>query len=115
MLKRKLNRSENYRRRLEEVKDFNATMHRTIIREVEEAREEIQRKEADLRKSEEKYRRIVETAGEGFILIGENFVIVDVNDAYCRMIGFARNEILGKTTLNLATEEFRAILTDQSK
>ncbi|MBW1696286.1 MAG: FIST C-terminal domain-containing protein [Deltaproteobacteria bacterium] len=30
-LKRKLNRLENYRRRLEEVKDFNAAMHRTII------------------------------------------------------------------------------------
>jgi PAS domain S-box-containing protein len=110
LLKKKLNRSENYRKRLEEVKDFNATMHRTIIREVEEAREEIQRKEVALRKSEEKYRRIVETAGEGFILIGENFVIVDVNDAYCRMIGFSRDEILGKTTLDLATEEFKQFL-----
>ena len=85
-------------------------MHRTIIREVEAAREEIQRKEADLRKSEEKYRRIVETAGEGFILIGENFVIVDVNEAYCRMIGFSRDEILGKTTLDIATEEFKQFL-----
>ena len=99
--------SENYRKRLEEVKDFNATMHRTIIREVEEAREKIQRKEADLRKSEEKYRRIVETAGEGFILMDQNLVIVDVNDTYCRLIGFSRDEILGKTTPDLATEEIR--------
>ncbi len=109
-LRRKLNRSENYRKRLEEIKDFNATMHRTIIREVEEAREEILRKEAALRKSEEKYRRIVETAGEGFILMDENLVIVDVNDTYCRMIGFPRDEILGKTTFDLATEEFRQFL-----
>ncbi len=109
-LRRKFNRSENYRKRLEEIKDFNATMHRTIIREVEEAREEILRKEAALRKSEEKYRRIVETAGEGFILMDENLVIVDVNDTYCRMIGFSRDEILGKTTFDLATEEFRQFL-----
>jgi len=109
-LKRKLNRSENYRRRLEEVKDFNAAMHHTIIREVEEAREEIQRKGAALRKSEEKYRRIVETAGEGFILMDQNLVIVDVNNTYCRMIGFSRDEILGKTTFDLATEEFRQFL-----
>ena len=109
-LKRKLNRSENYRRRLEEVKDFNAAMHRTIIREVEEAREEIQRQEAALRKSEEKYRRIVETAGEGFILMDENLVIVDVNDTYGRMLGYTRDEILGKTTFDLATEEFKQFL-----
>lgn len=109
-LKKKLNRSENYRKRLEEIKDFNATMHRTIIREVEAAREEIQRKETDLRKSEEKYRRIVETAGEGFILMDENLVIVDLNDAYCRLVGFSRDEILGKTTFDLATDEFRQFL-----
>ena len=109
-LKRKLNRSENYRRRLEEVKDFNATMHRTIIREVEEAREEILRQEAALRKSEEKYRRIVETAGEGFILMDQNLVIVDLNDSYSRMLGYTRDDILGKTTFDLATEEFRQFL-----
>ncbi|MGD1972616.1 MAG: SpoIIE family protein phosphatase [Desulfobacterales bacterium] len=109
-LRRKLSRSENYRKRLEEIKDFNATMHRTIIREVEEAREEILRKEAALRKSEVKYRRIVETAGEGFILMDENLVIVDVNEAYCGLIGLSRDEILGKTTFDLATEEFRQFL-----
>jgi sigma-B regulation protein RsbU (phosphoserine phosphatase) len=110
LLKRKLNRSENYRKRLEEIKDFNSRMHRTIIREVEEARQEIQRKSAALRKSEEKYRRIVETAGEGFILMDENLVIVDVNAAYCRMIGFSRDEILGRTTFDPATEQFRQYL-----
>jgi sigma-B regulation protein RsbU (phosphoserine phosphatase) len=34
--------------------------------------------EEELRKSEEKFRRIVETAGEGFILMDQNLVIVDV-------------------------------------
>jgi PAS domain S-box-containing protein len=114
-LKRKLNRSEIYRQRLEEIKDFNATMHRTIIREVEEARQEIQRQEAALRKSEEKYRRIVETAGEGFILMNQDLAIVDVNDTYCRMIGFSRDEILGKTTFDFAVEEFKQfLLTNQN-
>ena len=60
-----------------------------------------------LRKSEEKFRRIVETAAEGFILMDEDLRIVDVNDAYCKMLGYAREELLGKTTLDLATEEFR--------
>jgi phosphoserine phosphatase RsbU/P len=63
-----------------------------------------------LRKSEEKFRRIVETAVEGFILMNENLVIIDVNDAYCRMLGYTREELLGKTPFDLATEEFKQFL-----
>jgi sigma-B regulation protein RsbU (phosphoserine phosphatase) len=63
-----------------------------------------------LRKSEEKFRRIVETAAEGFILMDDQLVIVDVNDAYCRMLGYAREELIGKTPLDLATDEFRQFM-----
>lgn len=66
--------------------------------------------EDELRKSEEKYRRIVETAGEGFILMDEALEIVDVNDAYCRLLGYTREELLGKTPLDLATEEFKQFM-----
>ena len=109
-LKRRLNRSEAYRKRLEEIKDFNSSMHRKIIDEVEDARQEILRKEAALRKSEEKYRRIVTTAGEGFILMNEDLVITDANEAYCQMIGYPKEYILGKTPLDLATDEFRQFM-----
>ncbi len=60
-----------------------------------------------LRKSEEKFRRIVETAAEGFVLMDEDLVIVDVNDAYCKMLGYMREELIGKTPLDLAADEFR--------
>jgi sigma-B regulation protein RsbU (phosphoserine phosphatase) len=63
--------------------------------------------EEAVRKSEEKFRRIVETAGEGFILMDEDLKIMDVNDAYCKLIGYSRDEIIGKTPMDLATEEFR--------
>ena len=109
-LKRKLKRSEAYRTRIEDLKDFNAAMHRTILQEVEEARIEILKKDADIRKSEEKYRRIVETAGEGFVLMDESMRIVDVNEAYCRLVGYPREEILGMTPLDFAAEEYRQIL-----
>jgi PAS domain S-box-containing protein len=106
-LQRKLNRSEIYRQRLEEIKDFNSRMHHKIIQEVEDARQEIQQKEAALRKSEEKYRRIVTTAGEGFVLMNEDLVITDANQAYCQMIGYTKKELLGKTPLDLATDDFK--------
>ena len=66
--------------------------------------------EDEVRKSEEKFRRIVETAGEGFILMDEDLKIIDVNDAYCNLLGYTREEILGKTPLDLATEEFRQFM-----
>ncbi len=66
--------------------------------------------EEELRKSEEKFRRIVETAGEGFILMDENLVINDVNEAYCRMLGYHREEILGKTPLDFASDEFKQFM-----
>ena len=67
------------------------------------------RKEAEehLRRSEEKYRRIVETAGEGFLLMDETLKIVDVNKAYCRMVDYSHSELIGKSPLDKATEEYR--------
>jgi len=67
--------------------------------------------EDKLRKSEEKFRRIVETAGEGFMLMDQELQIIDVNDAYCRLLGYSRNEILGKTPMDLATDEYKQFLT----
>jgi len=66
--------------------------------------------EEKLRKSEEKFRRIVETAGEGFLLMDENLCIVDVNEAYCKLLGYSREEIIGKTPLDLASEEFKQFM-----
>jgi len=63
-----------------------------------------------LRKSEEKFRRIVETAAEGFILMDEALVIFEVNDAYCKMLGYSREELIGKRPIDLATDEFRQFM-----
>lgn len=66
--------------------------------------------EISLRKSEEKYRRIVETAAEGFLLMDENQVITDVNDACCRMVGYSREELIGKKPHDIATDKFRQFM-----
>lgn len=66
--------------------------------------------EDELRKSEEKFRRIVETAAQGFILMDSELVIIDVNNAYCRMMGYSREELIGKKPLDLATDQFREFM-----
>jgi sigma-B regulation protein RsbU (phosphoserine phosphatase) len=67
------------------------------------------RKEAEekLRKNEEKYRRIVETAGEGFLLMDETLKIVDLNHTYCQMVGYSRQDLIGKNLFDLTAEEYR--------
>ena len=63
--------------------------------------------EDKLKRSEEKFRRIVETAAEGFLLMDEAFKIVDTNDAYCRLLQYKREELLGKNLLDHLTDDFR--------
>jgi PAS domain S-box-containing protein len=66
--------------------------------------------ESEVRKSEEKYRRIVETAGEGFLLMDRDLNITDVNEAYCRMVGYSRQALIGKPPFDLASHEYKQFL-----
>ncbi|WP_373499257.1 PP2C family protein-serine/threonine phosphatase [Desulfococcus sp.] len=59
--------------------------------------------EKDVQKREEKYRRIVETAGEGFLLLDRNGIITDVNQTFCGMVGAAREKIIGGTPPDFST------------
>ena len=71
---------------------------------------ERKRVEENLRLSEEKYRSIIETAREGYILIDANLAIIDVNDEFCKMLGYPRRELIGKSLDALGANEFRHYL-----
>ena len=73
------------------------------------------RAEADIRKREEKYRRIVETAREGFVLLDRNYKYIDVNEMYCKMTGYRREEIIGKTPLDFSPENHKDFLMTHRK
>lgn len=49
-----------------------------------------------LRESESKYRNLVETASDGIFLIDENGKIVDTNYSACKVLGYNKNEIIGR-------------------
>jgi PAS domain S-box-containing protein len=66
------------------------------------------RAEQEIQMREEKYRRIVETAGEGFLLMDQNFIINDVNAAFCKLCGFSRSEIIGKAPFDFLNQNFKA-------
>ncbi|NMC77128.1 MAG: PAS domain S-box protein, partial [Candidatus Methanofastidiosa archaeon] len=54
------------------------------------------RAEEALRESEEKYRRIVDTANEGIWAMDENYLTTFVNPKMSEMIGYAPEEMIGK-------------------
>ncbi|WP_299441019.1 PAS domain S-box protein [uncultured Rhodospira sp.] len=51
--------------------------------------------EAQLRESEATYRAVIATANDGFWLTDATGQLLEVNDAYLRMTGFSRSELLG--------------------
>lgn len=66
--------------------------------------------EIKAREQDRLYRRIVETAGEGYMRMNTNLEFVDVNDAYCKMLGYSREEIINKHPYDFATDEYKRFL-----
>ena len=67
-----------------------------------------------LKKSEEKYRRLIEATSEGFMLTDFGDKIVDVNQSLCSMLGYSRTEIIGKTPFDFVDDENHKIFKEQT-
>jgi sigma-B regulation protein RsbU (phosphoserine phosphatase) len=63
-----------------------------------------------LEASEFKFRRTIEGAAEGYLLMDGDLVIREVNDAYCRMLGYEREELVGRRPLDFATLDYQRFL-----
>jgi PAS domain S-box-containing protein len=50
----------------------------------------------DLRKREARYRAVIETSADGFWVVSPTGQILEVNEAYLRRSGYAREEVIGK-------------------
>ena len=61
--------------------------------------------EEALRESEKRYRRILQTATDGFWLIDLDGRLLDVNDAYCTMSGYTEEELLSMSISDLEALE----------
>ncbi|MBW1777308.1 MAG: PAS domain S-box protein [Deltaproteobacteria bacterium] len=79
-------------------------------------REIAERKKVEqaLRESEWKYRKILETTSEGCWMLDPQLKTIEVNDSLCKMLGYSRGEMLGKTPFEFVDEENRKIFVEQT-
>ncbi len=66
---------------------------------IESIRDITERKlaEESLKKSEQRFRMLVETMNEGLGVQDENGVIIYANDKLCEMLGYSRDELIGRS------------------
>jgi len=80
----------------------------TLVQTIMEDITERKLGEQALQKSEEKFRRIFETALEGVWFLDSEFKTTEVNDAVVRMLGYAPEELIGKPFIDLVFSEDRS-------
>jgi PAS domain S-box-containing protein len=66
-----------------------------------------------LQKSEEQYRTIIETMNEGLSILDRNGIMTLVNDRFCSMTGFPKDELLGRHVSVILDKENEKILRNQ--
>ena len=68
---------------------------------------ERKRMETALRDSEERFRRLYDEAPVGYYEIDEGGTITRINQTGCEMLGYGRDELLGRSIADLVPEPFR--------
>jgi len=97
--------NRKHRNEMQQVRD---QLERRVAERTEELRAANTRLEAEieermhaeeaLRESEEEFRFLVETMAQGVVVQDADSMIVDANEAACRILGLTRDQLLGKTT-----------------
>mgnify|MGYP006283569943 FL=1 len=63
-------------------------------------------------RAERRYSTIVENSKEGFAIVDAEGRFVEANEAYCRTLGYTRNDILHMTVANIQEPERRKQMTE---
>ncbi|MGD8381460.1 MAG: PAS domain S-box protein, partial [Syntrophobacterales bacterium] len=69
--------------------------------------------EETLRESEERYRQLVETMNEGLAMADQNYVFTFVNERLSEMLGYSREEMLGRHIMEFVHEDYQDFMQDQ--
>lgn len=96
------------------VRERTAELTKTneqLMAEIEERRQA----QEQLRQSEEKYRNLIEMMNEAFSIRDEQGRISFVNDKHCEMLGYLREETIGRPVRDFLDPKSYQILQEQAK
>jgi PAS domain S-box-containing protein len=69
--------------------------------------------EETLRQSEERYRQLVETMNEGLAMADKDYVFTFVNERFAEMLGYCREEMVGRHLLEFVHEDYHDFMRNQ--
>jgi PAS domain S-box-containing protein len=74
-----------------------------------------ERKQAEeaLRQSEQKHRHLIETMKEGLGVTDQNYIFTYVNDSFCEMLGYSRDEMLGHHQIEFIDDDYKGLMKEQ--
>ncbi len=102
-LRKKLDRALGGLGRMERAKTLNSQLFKTLNQELNAANRKI-------KGSERTFRRIVETAPAGFVLLKDRLAFAYANETFCAMVGRTADSLEGMTLFDLATPDSREFL-----
>ncbi|MEW6469239.1 MAG: PAS domain S-box protein [Bacteroidota bacterium] len=86
----------------------NATHLQAIVRDISEKK----RLTEELMRSEERFRKLSETSFEAMV-IHQNGVIIELNNACCALFGSTREDLIGRNILDFTAEEYKETVIAQ--
>ena len=98
---------------LESIVVYNAQQNCNLIRTAVTDTEASHQADASLRKSEESYRRLVETMNEGMGVADQNYQFTFVNQRFCEMLGHHRDEMIGRRLIEFVHDDYKTLMKDQ--
>ena len=69
----------------------------------------------EIRESEELYRTLVETMNEGLVLEDKAGYLVFVNERFAQMLGYSRDEMIGRSYANFVEEAEREKAVEETE
>ncbi|MHA1681202.1 MAG: PAS domain S-box protein [Promethearchaeota archaeon] len=91
-----------------EIKDVGKTISQIIASSISNIESSIA-----LLNSKTRYKDLIESLNDAFMIDDENFKITYVNEKFCQLLGFEKREVIGKTLFEMVDEEMLDLFKEQ--